>query len=127
MDEILNQWYPAGSLLLEAGFLIAGVWSVRAILRHLRASEKQMGALLKLVVSGGGSEESLRTTHRPTPYLLDGWPEVAADRAPASPQSVLPRKSHWSGLSAWLQAPMVSSQMSLWRRAVRWLEAPAGS
>jgi hypothetical protein len=62
MDELANQWYQAGSLLVQAGFLIAGVWSVRAILKNMRASQEQMGALLKLTVSGGASgEESLRT------------------------------------------------------------------
>jgi len=127
MDELLNQWYPAGRLLLETGFLIAVVWSVRAILRHMRASEEQMGALLKLLVSGGTGEESLRTTPRPTPYLLDGWPGVAADRVPVSAPNALPRKSVWSGLSDWLQAPMVGSGTSPWRKAVRWLQAPAGS
>lgn len=131
MDELANQWYQAGSLLMQAGFLIAGVWAMRAILRNMRASQEQMGALLKLTVSGGANgEESLRTAARPTPYLLDGWPEAASNpaRSIATPQSEgRPRKSSWSGMSAWLQAPMVSPGVSPWRKAVRWLQAPAGS
>jgi len=128
MDELANQWYQAGSLLVQAGFLIAGVWSVRAILNNMRASQEQLGALLKLTVSGGASgEESLRTTHRPTPYLLDGWPDGAADPAPARGPSERPHKTVWSAMAAWLEAPMVGSGISPWRRAVRWLQAPAGS
>lgn len=130
MDELANRWYQTGSLLLQAGFLIAAVWSVRAILQNMRASQEQMGALLKLTVSGGASgEESLRTA-RPTPYLLDGWPEGASNTASAIATAQgdgRPRKRPWLGMSAWLQAPMVSSGISPWRRAVRWLQAPAGS
>ena len=131
MDELVNQWYQAGSLLVQASFLIAGVWSVRAILKNMRASQEQMGALLKLTVSGGASgEESLRTTARNTPYLRDGWPEAAANPVAASAAGESEqrhRKGVWSGMATWLQAPMVSSEISPWRRAVRWLQAPAGS
>ena len=128
MDEFANRWYQAGSLLVQAAFLIAGVWSVRAILKHMRASQQQMGTLLKLAVSGGASgEEGLRTSHRPTPYLLEGWPEAAANPQLATAQSGRPRKSAWSSMAAWLQEPVVSSGISPWRRAVRWLQAPASS
>ncbi len=130
MDELTKQWYQAGSLFVQAGFLIAGVWSVRAILKNMRASQQQLGALLKLTLSGGvGGEENLRSSGRPTPYLMDGWPEAA----PNSPSVTgftrieAPRKSMWVGMAAWLQAPMVSSGISPWRKAVRWLQAPAGS
>jgi hypothetical protein len=130
MDELANQWYQAASLLLQAGFLTAGVWSVRAILKNMRASQEQMGALLKLTVSGGASgEEAPRPAARPTPYLLDGWPETAQNAKPtsATEQAEEVRKNGWSGLAAWLQTPMVSSGISPWRRAARWLQAPTGS
>jgi hypothetical protein len=131
MGELANQWYQAGSLLLQAGFLIAGTWSVRAVLRNMLASQEQMGALLKLTVSGGArGEEALRTAARPTPYLVDGWPEGKVNYTPAiatARSEGSPRKSVWSGMASWLQAPMVSSGISPWRKAVRWLQAPAGS
>ena len=129
MGELANQWYPAGSLLVQAGFLIAAVWSVRAILQNMRASQEQMGALLKLTVSGGSSgEENLRTTARPTPYLLQGWPEPhTAVTAGSVAQPAEARAGVLSGLGTWLQAPMVSSGVSPWRKAVRWLQAPAGT
>src|SRR5215470_922561 len=76
MDELANQWYQAGSLFIQAGFLIAAVWSVRAILKSVRASQEQMGALLRLTVGGTHSEQSTRGGVRATPYLLDGWPEA---------------------------------------------------
>src|SRR5262245_35757621 len=119
MNELANQWYQVGSLLAQAGFLIAGVWSVRAILNNMRASQRQMAALLKLTVSGGaGDEEDLRTAARPTPHLLDGWPERAQSAvSAASVAQAKQQRSAWSGLAAWLQTPIVSSGVSPWRRA----------
>lgn len=130
MGELANQWYQAGSLLVQAGFLIAGVWAVRAILKSMRASHAQMGALLKLTISGAtNGEEGLRSAARATPYVLDGWPETAQTAKPtnATERTEEARKNGWSGLAAWLQTPMVSSGISPWRRAARWLQAPGGS
>jgi hypothetical protein len=130
MEELVNQWYQAGSLFVQTGFLIAGVWSLRAILKSMRSSQEQMGALLKLTVSGVATgEEDLRTTTRSTPYLLDGWPEAAANPEPAVATKQAAgrvRKSIWIGMSNWLQAP-INPGVTPWRRAVRWLQAPAGS
>jgi len=130
MDEISNQWYQLGSLFIQAGFLVAAVWSVRAILKSIRASQEQMGALLRVTLCGGtGSDEHSRATSRSTPYLLDGWPEPAPNPAPAitTISSERSRGRFWSAMTAWLQAPIESSGISPWRRAVRWLQAPAGS
>jgi len=128
MDELQNQWYQAGSLLVQAGFLIAGMWSVRAILKNMRASQEQMGALLKLTVSAGGGDENLRSHPRATPYVLDGWPQPAENTVPAASLSQSVRHSGMlSGLATWLQEPMVRSGVSPWRRAVQWLQAPAGT
>ena len=125
MGELAKEWYQAGSLLVQAGFLLAGVWSVRAILKNMRASQEQVAALLKLSVFGGASAEDLRTETRPAPYRRDGWQDAAlgATAALCSP----PPKTIWSGTSAWLQAPIVSTGISPWRKAFRWLQAPAGS
>ena len=130
MDELATQWYQAGSLFVQTGFLIAGVWSVRAILKNMRASQEQIGALLKLTVSGVATgEDVLRAAAKATTYLLDGWPEAAASPEPAVQTTQTAgrvRKSIWTDMSSWLQAP-ISSGVSPWRRAVRWLQAPAGS
>jgi hypothetical protein len=129
MDELLKQWYQAGTLLVQAGFLVAGVWSVRTILKNMRASQEQMGALLKLTVSAGGGEENLPSHPRATPYLLDGWPESAQNTVPAASlsQSAVRQSGMWSGVATWLHEPMVRSGINPWRRAVRWLQAPAGT
>ena len=131
MDELLNQWFQAGSLFIQAGFLIAAVWSARAILKSLRASQEQMGALLRLTVSGTPSGEQARTGPRPTPHLLDGWPEAPQHAAAADTIENLSNQRHfkrvWAGLVGWLRQPMAGSDVGMWRRMVRWLQAPAGT
>jgi hypothetical protein len=129
MDELGSQWYQAGSLLIQAGFLIAMVWSVRAILKSNRPSQEQMGALLRLTFGGSRLEENVGTGARPTPYLLDGWP-----LAPSAPvQSSIENKDRdvrvgvFAGLIEWLQQPMIASGVGPWRRMVQWLQSPAGS
>jgi hypothetical protein len=129
VGELAKQWYQAGSLLIQAGFLTAAFWSVRAILKCIRASQEQMDALVRLTLGGAHSEDNARAGVRPTPYLLDSWPETA----PASLQTVVENKdkgtgsSLFAGLIGWLQEPMASSGIGPWRRMLRWLQAPAGS
>jgi hypothetical protein len=128
VDELGSQWYQAVSLLIQVGFLIAMVWSVRAILKSNRASQEQMGALLRLTFGGPRLEENVSTGARPTPYLLDGWP--AAPCAPV--QSSIENKdrvsnSVFAGLIEWLEQPMVASGVGPWRRMVQWLQSPAGN
>src|SRR5262244_332911 len=127
MDELANQWYQAGSLFVQAGFLIAGVWSMRAILKHVRISQEQMGTLLKLTVSGVATgQENMRISTRPTPYPPECWPAANPEPPFATAQTAgRVRRSIWTGVANWLQAPM-SSGVSPWRRTVRWLQAPAG-
>jgi hypothetical protein len=118
VDELARQWYQAGSLLIQAGFLIAAFWSVRAILKCIRASQEQMGALLRLTLGGAHSEDNARTGVPATPCLLDSWPETA----PASLQTVVENKDKgaggtlFAGLIGWLQEPMASSGIGPWRR-----------
>lgn len=137
MNELGTQWYAAGNLLLQAGFLIAGVWFAGRILKNMRVAQEQMGALLKLSLSGGCDEmEKLRMpATRATPYLLDGWPAAMESPEAAGPtlrenarreRPLTPAWSvAWSGLVGWLQAPMKNSAGGSWRRAVRWLQTPA--
>ena len=132
MNELGTQWYAAGSLLLQAGFLIAGVWFAGRILKNMQVAQEQMGALLKLSLSGSyGEIEKLPTpAGRATPYLLDGWPaamEAAGRAGPAMRENIRRRRlaGAWSGLVGWLQAPMKNSEDGSWRRVVRWLQTPA--
>jgi len=129
MDQLESQWYAAGSLLIQAGFLMAAVWSVRAILKTIQASQQQVGTLLKLTLSGASAEDNLRAG-RATPHLLDGWPGIAENPASsviANKETEVPRRVSGGGLVGWLQMPMASSEIGSWRRVVRWLQAPAGS
>lgn len=116
MDRIGKEWYAAVSLLLQAGFLMALVWSVRAILKAMRASQEQMGALVKLTLSGVREDEDLRAATRPAAHLLDGGPEEERHRT-----------GPWTSVLRWLRTPAASSGAGSWRKMVRWLQAPAGS
>ena len=49
---IQSNWYALGNLLSQFAFLGAGVWFARKILKTMRASQEQVGALLKLSVTG---------------------------------------------------------------------------
>src|SRR5580692_5766613 len=51
-----SNWYALGNLLAQFGFLAAGVWFARKILKTMRASQEQFGALLKLSFTGTISE-----------------------------------------------------------------------
>src|ERR1700675_5105298 len=130
---VQSNWYALGNLFVQFGFLAAGVWFTRKILKTMRASEEQVGALLKLSLTGPISE-------RPSPI-------AAADRsfANASPYWLTPEEKPPVGLSesqengpsrwavarhsamAWLRTPMSSGETALWRRATKWLQAPARS
>lgn len=130
MDQLESQWYAAGSLLIQVGFLLAALWSVRAILKTIRASQQQMGALLKLTLCGANAEDNVKAAGRPTPYLLEGWPEIPENPVSsviANKETEVPRRGAWGGLVGWLQMPMASSEIGSWRRMLRWLQAPAGS
>jgi hypothetical protein len=154
-----NNWYALGNLLAQFTFLIAAVWFARKILKTLRASQEQVGALLKLTVSDGLNERpkaSPATGHPPTPYVASDWPartetrslseELSRQAVMSAPMAstpdptpfvaaplTLPEDGHIGGRLAaagrgvvqWLQTPMVSNGPSPWRKAVRWLQAPA--
>jgi hypothetical protein len=75
-----SNWYALGNLLAQFGFLAAGVWFARKIMKTIRASQ-------------GPSR----------------W-AVARHRA-----------------MVWLQTPMSNGEAAPWRRAIKWLQAPARS
>jgi hypothetical protein len=128
-----SNWHALGTLLLQAAFLTAGVWFAREILKSIRASQEQIGALLKLSLSGTIPERQS--------------PTAAAERffANASPYWLTPSEippapvleplesgpSRWAvarrSLIVWLNTPMRSSDSAPWRKAIKWLQAPAGS
>ena len=52
-----SNWYALGNLLFQFAFLAASVWFAREILRTMRASQEQVGALLKLSITGATTEQ----------------------------------------------------------------------
>jgi len=100
MDQITNwmqsNWYELGSLVAQFTFLFAGLWFAQKILKTLRASQQQVGALLRLSMADGLQEPSntSETAHEgmnepanePTPSVVAGSmfgsaPEHAASHA----------------------------------------------
>jgi hypothetical protein len=130
---IQSNWYALGNLLAQYAFLAAGIWFARKILRTMRASQEQFGALLKLSITGTVTERpsssviAERTLGGASPYWLTP-PEIPPVSAP-EPQ--LDRPSRWAfaghKLVVWLQTPMNAGEVAPWRRVVRWLQAPARS
>ena len=127
-----TNWYALGNLLLQAGFLTAAIWFARDILRTMRASQEQTGALLKLSMTGALTDRHLSTAaERPfataSPYWLtpqDLSPAPLADSIEIGP-------SRWAvafhKLIVWLQTPMSNGELVPWRKAIKWLQAPARS
>ena len=130
---VQSNWYALGNLFIQLGFLAAGVWFARKILTTMRASQEQVGALLKLSLTGATSERlpSTATAERSfanaSPYWLTPSETPAVN--PPEPQESGP--SHWAvarhRVTMWLQTPMSSGDTALWRKATRWLQTPAGS
>ncbi len=124
-----NNWYALGNLFIEGTFLVAGVWFARKILRTLRASQEQVGALLKMSVEGTVAERtsspaaSDRSFANASPYWL------TPSEVPAAPLQELHESRPGVGRRAiiWLKTPMKRSEVAPWRRAIKWLQAPARS
>jgi hypothetical protein len=129
-----DNWYAPASLVIQLSFLIAGVWFARNILRTMRASQEQLGAMLKFSIAGVTAEwhsssvsanESLTAD---SPYCLVPSETEAAGRAQPTESgqggrfAIARRK-----IALWLQTPMSSSEAAPWRRVINWLQAPAGS
>ena len=53
---IQSNWHELGSLTAQFAFLFAGLWFAQKILRAMRASQQQFGALLRLSMSEGLEE-----------------------------------------------------------------------
>ena len=129
---IQNNWYALGSLFVQFGFLAAAVWFARKILRTLRASQEQFGALLKISLTNAPGDRhtsavsSERSFANASPYWLTPEEKPALDLP--QPQDTGP--SRWTiarhRVAAWMQTPMRTSDHAYWRKAIKWLQAPAG-
>ena len=128
---IQSNWYELGNLLSQFAFLAAGIWFARKILRTMRASQEQFGALLKLSMTSSvierpsssviadrtlsGASPYWLTPAEPTPPVLSEPAEMGPTRWEMARRSVL----------AWLQAPMSKAEVTPWRRVIKWLQEPA--
>jgi hypothetical protein len=131
-----SNWYALGTLLSQFVFLAAGIWFARNILKTMRASQEQFGALLKLSLTGTITERH-SSSGVAGQSLADGSPYWLTPAEPAEPAPTLteePTESGpsrwavaWHATTLWLQAPMGGGESAAWRRVVRWLQAPAGS
>lgn len=84
MDQILNwmqnNWFELGTLVAQFAFLFAGLWFAGRILKTMRATQQQMGALLRLSMTNGLEERSNMSetahqaindaAHEPTPSVV---------------------------------------------------------
>jgi hypothetical protein len=130
---IQSNWYALGNLLAQFAFLAAGVWFARKILKTIRASQEQVGALLKLSFAGAISERppSIAVADRSfasaSPYWL--MPEEKPPVDLPEPQASGPNR--WAVVRhramVWLQTPMSNGEAAPWRKAMKWLQAPARS
>jgi hypothetical protein len=118
IDWIQNNWFESGILVVLCAILATAVWFARNILESLRASQEQVGALLRLSLSEGlpAHSSSLETQALPAPAIRE--------LAPRGPNPLVVGARH---VVNWLNAPMSRRSASPWRKAVRWLQAPARS
>jgi hypothetical protein len=136
-----TNWYALGNLLAQFAFLTAGVWFAQKILRALRATQEQFGALLRLSMTDGLSEraKAAEAAHRslwgtavdrPSPYVMAEWPALGEAPTLSLPERE-PRGKRVvaAGRAAiqWLQTPMSGHWLVPWRKVTHWLQTPAGN
>ena len=135
-----GNWYSLGNLVAQFAFLIAGVWFARKILKAMRSSQAQFGALLRLSMSEGlnerarASQEAHRALSgadgdRSTPYVMADWPTAGAPALSMPVREPLRKRlfAVWRSIIRWLQAPMSGHWLGPWRMLSHWLQTPAGS
>ena len=134
-----NNWYAPASLVVQLAFLTAGIWFARNLIRTMRASQEQIGALLKLSITGAAGERNVsngnaaQSVAEVSPYWLAPSETAAAAGLPEHIQNgpSLVTVGHFTvarrKMVLWLQAPMSTAGTAPWRRIITWLQAPAGS
>lgn len=72
IEWIQTNWYGLGSLIAQFTFLFASLWFARKILKTMRASQQQFGALLRLSMSEGLGElpKESEAIHNATPNVV---------------------------------------------------------
>jgi hypothetical protein len=117
-------------VLVLCGILAAVVWYGRKILGTLRASQEQIGALLKLSISDAVPEKSAKPgisfERAAVLHSFTDVPDLAP--LPGLATALLPETESagfaW-GVIRWLRAPIYWNRPS--GRIIRWLQAPVRS
>ena len=128
-----NNWYASVSVVIQLAFLIAGVWFARNVLRTMRAFQEQVGAMLKLSITGTAGERHLSSASakQPLAEVSPYWLAPSATETAGLPEPIESGPSRVTvarrKMVLWLQAPMSGAGMAPWRRIITWLQAPAGS
>ncbi len=124
-----SNWYALGNLFIEGAILAAVVWFARKFLRTIRASQEQVGALLKMSVTGAIAERqsSSGAAERPFASASPYW--LTPSETLAAPLQELheSRPGRLHRAIVWLKTPMKRAEVAPWRRAIKWLQAPARS
>jgi hypothetical protein len=123
-DWIQNNWYEAGSLFIQFAFVTAAIWFARRILKTMRASQEQVGALLRLSVSDAIGERA-RSSPAADLSLKAEAPTFSVLEAGESDPD--PRGGILHRTGEWLQTPMGNGGPGPLRRIIRWLQQPAGN
>jgi hypothetical protein len=132
-DWLQNNWYQLGSFLLQFAFLFAAIWFAKRILKTLRASQEQVGALLKLSVSGASLDRQTEAPSLPhaASEVTTYWPPTPSQPATAfvtSEHRATHSVSSGPGFLGWLKSPMgITTGTSSFHRVLRWLQSPANT
>ena len=135
---VQNYWSELAALLVLCGILTAVVWYGRKILSTLRASQEQIGTLLKLSISDAIPEKSARSGlwFEPAAVLhsLTGVPDRTNTPVPGLTAAILPETGtpgigagaagFARGVIRWLRAPIRWNPNRPSGRLIRWLQAP---
>jgi len=132
-DWFQRNWYQLGSFFVQFGFLFVAIWFADKILKTLRASQQQVGALLKLSVSGQSADHQAESQvhSRPpeaSPYWLAPAPPQPAQSFVTSKDNPIHLVSSGPGFFGWLKSPMaITNGQSSFHRVLRWLQSPASN
>ena len=128
-----NNWYAPASLLIQLGFLVAGVWFARNVLRTMRTFQEQVGAMLKSSTTGvtGDRHLSSASAKQSLAEVSPYWLAPSETETAGLPKAIESGRSRvpvaCRKMVLWLQAPMSGAEMAPWRQIITWLRAPAGS
>ncbi len=117
-DWLQNNLVDLARLAVQCAILATVVSYGRKLLKTLRASQEQVGALLKL---SGASAVAVEEPPSFTPWVAA--PDLEPQHAEARTPQLTPSANR---VGSWLQAPMRRPGVSPLRKMVRWLQAPAG-